>query len=613
MTIGTSLSEVTVEGNGVTTAFTYPFLMPDASDAVIAYLATATTAPVYLSPTQYNISGIGNPAGGVVTYPISGPPIALGSFLVIQRILPLVQTTTVSNQGPTFAAIEGALDTLEMQIQQLETQIITPLQPVLPSGPVQVIANIATLRANITAAVAVVYVEGYNTPQDGGEGLFELISTDHSSADNGGTIIVDASGQRFYRQLTSSGIVAIQQFGAKVDGSTDDSAAIQAAINWLETGTAGPAGYGQGGIVLFPPGTCLINTGVSISTGGVTLQGVGWEEYSGLQGSHTPGQIGTHGSFILTTMTATSPIIITATANHCAIRGIAFSQSQPADAPGWAPNVYPPTILAAGNASSGGAVLLERLFCWNCYSFIQIGQVGLPVGRARLKHIWGMPIAHGITVQYSDDVMQVNDVHFWQFDQNVPNIIAWIQANGVVLHSLRNDNMMISDVFAYGYDVGFLFESSVDGDSYGIIGNNITFDSTNEGMQWATAGVNTSAQFTNIYHQGPGNGTSGSGNTAFNTIQINATAGPVRLDICNLRSVNVGGSAVNVYGTDSDVAIINLWANNWNTSNNNNAAVLAGGTNAVITLGGRFRCDGGFGGNQVQTVETGVVNYSHVN
>jgi hypothetical protein len=56
-------------------------------------------------------------------------------------------------------------------------------------------------------------------------------------------------------------LVYVQHFGAKCDGSTDDAAAVQAAINSLPT-TAGL----EGGIVLFPAGKkCVIKSAIAIT------------------------------------------------------------------------------------------------------------------------------------------------------------------------------------------------------------------------------------------------------------------------------------------------------------------------------------------------------------
>ena len=125
ITIATQESQNLFLGNGVTSEFDVSFVMDSANYILVTYI-DANGNQTVLTSSQYTLS-INSPAagelwgiGGSVTYPVSGSPMANGEMLLVQRTVPFQQLITISNQGD-FApeVIEEALDTLEMELQQI--------------------------------------------------------------------------------------------------------------------------------------------------------------------------------------------------------------------------------------------------------------------------------------------------------------------------------------------------------------------------------------------------------------------------------------------------------------------------------------------------------------
>ena len=252
MTIGTTLNTITVEGNGATTAFAYPFLMPSASDAVVIY-TTSAGVQTPLESTQYSISGIGLVAGGTVTYPLAGSPIATGSYLTITRILPEIQSTSISNQGPTYTAIEGALDYLTMEVQQVQNEAnraiqINPADITLPTP-----LPIASVRAGQTLVFDSNGNPTVGIPVSGG-----TVSTAMAPVIGAATIMAADA-------LLGIPFVAPSLFGAVGNGIADDTVAMQAAINYAVANA----------LALYMPGATYKITSTLTVAGPLTIRGVG--------------------------------------------------------------------------------------------------------------------------------------------------------------------------------------------------------------------------------------------------------------------------------------------------------------------------------------------------
>ncbi len=100
--------------------------------------------------------------------------------------------------------------------------------------------TIATLRTTEpTTDGQQISVSGYYTKMDGSGGIFWYDSTDTTSADNGGTVIVTTGLKRWKRRLDVNEVTT-KQFGCKADGTTVDDTALQNFFDYV--GSSGCTG-----------------------------------------------------------------------------------------------------------------------------------------------------------------------------------------------------------------------------------------------------------------------------------------------------------------------------------------------------------------------------------
>lgn len=133
MTISTTSNRVVGVGNGATTIWNYGFLIPAADEVVVQITDLTTGVVTTLTTLQYSITGLGNVAGGTVTYT---PAIGVNQTITIQRILPVKQTVSLSNQGSFYpTVVEGALDYLTMVCQQLSDALSRAIQSSATGAP----------------------------------------------------------------------------------------------------------------------------------------------------------------------------------------------------------------------------------------------------------------------------------------------------------------------------------------------------------------------------------------------------------------------------------------------------------------------------------------------
>ncbi len=138
MTITSETCEITDVGDGSNTEFAYNFLIPYQPDgvtpAVGAYVLDGAVRTNLVLDTDYSITGVGNPAGGIVTYPLSGTPLGVGDTIVIGRTADYEQPYDFPQQSFRPTSVEQAMDWAMMTIQQLNNRVAA-LEEVLSVEP----------------------------------------------------------------------------------------------------------------------------------------------------------------------------------------------------------------------------------------------------------------------------------------------------------------------------------------------------------------------------------------------------------------------------------------------------------------------------------------------
>lgn len=252
-------------GNDVTVAFPFSFKVFNASDLYVVRADSTGAETVLTLTTDYTVSlnadQNANP-GGTINLPVA---LASGRTLTVTSSLEYLQPTDLTNNGGFYPkVITNALDRLTIFCQQLYEQIGRSLKLAISVPPgvkvtLPVPVPYQVLGWDSTGTEIVNADPTYASPLAG-----ELSSSDTGKGSKLIAFIQRLAGtvaRRVEDKLAET--VSVKDFGAKGDGATDDTAAINAAIAAVPARAA----------LFFPAGIYKVSAPLLVARSDITLYG----------------------------------------------------------------------------------------------------------------------------------------------------------------------------------------------------------------------------------------------------------------------------------------------------------------------------------------------------
>ena len=221
------------------TIFAYTFEVYNKNDLVV--LQNGATLS---EGTNYTVSGVGSDSGGNITL-TSGA--TAGDIITVYRDMALERLTDYQNAGDFLAAeVNEDFDRLWLASQQNDTANLRAVR--------KPVADLDSVNVELPAAAdrASKYLS-FDT-----DGSVLAIASSSGAAANADSVTYQATGTGSSSRTVSSKLqesLSVTDFGAKGDGTTDDTTALQNTINAAEL---------VNGSVYLPSGTYKITAGLTV-------------------------------------------------------------------------------------------------------------------------------------------------------------------------------------------------------------------------------------------------------------------------------------------------------------------------------------------------------------
>jgi hypothetical protein len=229
MTMSSTVSKVTLLGDGVQTSWPFAFKVWQEADIEVI-LSDPTGADSVALDWSAVLAGL----GGTVTYPTSGPPLPLGWKITIKRAMPFLQEVDlVSGTRWDPEVVETALDQKTAELQQLREELSRSVKiGITSSGTAEdLLASIYDARdaAQLSASAAAAQVP---LAEDQVALAVAQVALAEGHADDAGTSATEAQG---YADNLSGALSDITSLDGRMDTAEVDILALEGAVSDLET------------------------------------------------------------------------------------------------------------------------------------------------------------------------------------------------------------------------------------------------------------------------------------------------------------------------------------------------------------------------------------------
>lgn len=245
--------------------------------------------------------------------------------------------------------------------------------------------------------------------------------------------------------------ISADWFNTNNDGVTDDSTAINNAINSLP----------KGGVVLLPSLKYLILTNPVTINSYVVLQGMMEQIVDSPYRSTTIDIKYGHNS--------ASSIAILLIADS-ALRNVCINYPDQVAKTVSTPEVYG-WAVGTDIAYINQDIRIENVMLYNPYQGINLVRF-----RGTLNNIHGQPLLTGIYASNLTDACRINNIHFWTYyTDGSGNLYNYVYNNATALDIRFTANTEFSNIFVFGYKYGAYFDKTIDGAAWAHF-TNISFD-----------------------------------------------------------------------------------------------------------------------------------------